>query len=285
MFHLCLPFFIFLSRWSLRCSFLPSSPPSSSLPQYLPPGPFFFTPSQVASRYPPLSYQVYLTNDRHLAASELDARPKDLVVGLLAEVGMENPPPTNPLSNTKTILGAWGDQPVSKKSLTVSEREKERRRRRKERLGTHPGAKHSHLPSLQKQIADQKLVSKPEEDYWVDAFKTSGFESTIAIYQVKNRKRSVDVASRRKTQFVSCLLAFMFPLGLTSRIPFFPFISAINVPTLYISPTEDALGKSVHQNLSPSTPSLSRSLTPMPPLSLAQPAFPLWRHDRENSQP
>ncbi|KAL7414326.1 Alpha/Beta hydrolase protein [Mrakia frigida] len=149
---------------------------NSAVP-YFPPGPFFFSPAQIATRYPTLSYQVYLTNDRYLAARELNARPRELINGLLAEVGMENPPPSNPLADTKTILGVWRDQP----------------------------------------IADQKLVSKVEEEYWVDAFKKSGFESTIAVYQVKNRKRSVDIASRRKTH-------------------------VINIPALYINPTEDALG-------------------------------------------
>lgn len=59
---------------------------------------------------------------------------------------------------------------------------------------------HCRLPLPRLQVEPQSLVSKTEEDYWVDAFRTSGFESSIAIYQIKNGKRSLDRASRRATQ-------------------------------------------------------------------------------------
>jgi hypothetical protein len=56
--------------------------------------------------------------------------------------------------------------------------------------------------NLANQIEEQTLIPASEEKYWAEAFVTSGFESTIAIYQVKNGRRSLDRASRRVSQYV-----------------------------------------------------------------------------------
>ena len=58
---------------------------------------------------PTLSYQVYLTDDQKLAAREMDARPRDLVKGLLARADTAHP---DLLMHKDTLLGQWGDQPV-----------------------------------------------------------------------------------------------------------------------------------------------------------------------------